>query len=190
MHGSRDVLSIVVKHCRAKVIGAWIDEEFPTPPLRPAKDLADQVKACGVFPDIAQSRRCEVSLELVGVGAKLDAALLALAKCLDGPFLHGTAPGLLDCDVLPKLHVLSHATSHYKGFSLDDVKDAHGEVLRGYWSPSRLQLGGLSTWRLLQGALPLGLGSSAWSVRGGHGSFARPVLALRKKTALRVLQMV
>ena len=120
-------------HVETSEILAWIDREFPSPPLSPSAALAEEVKACGVFPAIAQFTKNTEASKDPELRAKLEAAMAALSKSLEGKsFLHGDQPGLLDCDILSKLHVLSHATAHYKHFCLDDVKD--GEVLRGYWS--------------------------------------------------------
>ncbi|CAK9010442.1 Chloride intracellular channel protein 1, partial [Durusdinium trenchii] len=113
-------------HVETAEILAWIDREFPTASsLQPPVELAEQVKGFGVFPAIAQFTKNTDSAKDEELRVKLETSLRALSKRLEsaGAYLQGAEPGLLDCDILPKLYVLSLATAHYKNFKLEDLKD-------------------------------------------------------------------
>ncbi|CAJ1363841.1 unnamed protein product [Effrenium voratum] len=76
--------------------------------------------------------------------AKLESSLAQLGKLLEQ---WGETMTLLDCDLLPKLYVMSVATAQYKNFGLEDVKEG-GEAIRAYFSK------GSSTAEFSRGAYP------------------------------------
>ncbi|CAJ1408948.1 unnamed protein product [Effrenium voratum] len=135
-------------HVETSEILAWIDCEFPTPSLQPPADLPEKVKGCGLFPAIAGFTKNTDAAKDPELRAKLESSLAQLGKLLEQ---WGETMTLLDCDLLPKLYVMSVATAQYKNFGLEDVKEG-GEVIRAYFSK------GSSTAEFSRGDVPLGLG--------------------------------
>jgi len=122
-----------VLHVETSEILAWIDEEFPDPPLAVPAEFKNVLT--GIFPAIAAYTKNMDGTKDGDLKLSLQVAFTRLRNHLfsvDGGFLCGAEPTLLDCDLLSKLFVVEHATAHYKGFSLADF--AETDELRMYYA--------------------------------------------------------
>lgn len=111
----------------------WLESDFPSPPS--VGTVADAASAPGgdLFPAFAGFIKAGVgSPEEVERRSKLDAAVLAFAKAIEGsgkPFLGGEAPQQADFALAPKLHHLSVAAPAHKGWTFPEGSQAAVDYL-------------------------------------------------------------
>eukprot|EP00931_Biecheleriopsis_adriatica_P075187 TRINITY_DN49110_c0_g1_i1.p1 TRINITY_DN49110_c0_g1~~TRINITY_DN49110_c0_g1_i1.p1 ORF type:complete len:315 (-),score=45.86 TRINITY_DN49110_c0_g1_i1:21-923(-) len=121
-------------HVETSEILAWIDKEFSDPPLAVPENYAQVLSKAGIWPAIVQFTKNTDSAKDAELKLNLQMALTRLRNhffATSHKFVCGPEPSLLDCDLLSKLYVLEHSTSHFKGFSLMDYPEA--DEVREYY---------------------------------------------------------
>lgn len=126
-----------VLHVESSEILAWVDAEFEGQSLSVPAELVESLRGCfGFFPALtAFTKNTDDALD-DELRAVLRSSLGRLRDHLAARkfgFLCGEKPTLADCDLLPKLYVLEHATPHFKaGSRLGDLTE--GEEVRDYYA--------------------------------------------------------
>lgn len=118
-----------VPHVETSDILAWIDTEFAGPSLAVPAEMTEALAGgFGLFPAIAKFTKNTDDSKDGDLRGSLTEALGRLRAHLSArqtEFLCGPDPTLADCNLLPKLYVLEHATAHYK------VESPWGELAEG-----------------------------------------------------------
>jgi len=122
------VVHMGVPYVETKQILGWIEQQFPGPSLAVPAEYVSVVERSQFFPELVaytkntdSSKDDELKLNLQIALTRLRTHLFSLP--VNTRFLAGDTPSLLDCDLLPQLYVLQHATKHFKGFSLDEFME-------------------------------------------------------------------
>ena len=125
-----------VAHVETKQILGWIEQQFPGPSLAVPEEYVSVVERSMFFPELAAFTKNTDSSKDDDLKLNLQMALTRLRTHLFSldpgtRFMAGDTPSLLDCELMPKLYVLQNATKHFKGYSLDDLRE--GDDVRMYY---------------------------------------------------------
>jgi len=115
---------------------AFIDGAFSPSSLATPRYIAEKVDSLNLFPAIARFTKNTDDSKDPELLKNLQTALKSLGLLLEcSDFLAGgPGPTLVDCDVLPKLYVLSHATTYFKNFRWQDLEGEGSAAVKDYYA--------------------------------------------------------